>query len=400
MTNQIKVFISYSWDSEEHKNWVLNLANRLSSDGVYVILDQYDLFAGKNMTQFMERAVDEADKVLNILTKNYKTKADNRTGGVGYEYSMVTQELFSTQATNIKFIPIRREGTYSESAPKFLGVLVSHDMTNDTTYEKSYSELLKLIFNQPIVVRPALGKVPSFATAIVPLKLIDDTLNLAKCKMKLFGNWRFTITISSSHYDTPEFFKLLKDNFVFDSKDKIFLPHIANDIFKVKHHPVVEYEMALKQYLFGNWYINEKLQILSSKLLYEFSEYSDGDFLLLNISQPFTTIFYLLIALDKIQKSKSVPLNLGIETEFVSNGKSTLYQKYSPFDFGFAMDIYAIPDNHFKTAAVIDKADINTLYDFYQKLYNGFVSNNPRSMNPYVTINKDQFKGLVEQYLK
>ena len=112
------------------------------------------------------------------------------------------------------------------------------------------------------------------------------------------------------------------------------------------------------------------------------------------------TIFYLLIALDKIQKSKSVPLNLGIETEFVSNGKSTLYQKNSPFDFGFSMDIYTIPDNHFKTKAGIDKVDIDTLYAFYQKLYNAFVSDNPRSMKPFVTINKDQFKGLVEQYLK
>lgn len=37
------VFISYSWDNEEHKSWVLNLAKALQSKGVVVILNQYEL---------------------------------------------------------------------------------------------------------------------------------------------------------------------------------------------------------------------------------------------------------------------------------------------------------------------------------------------------------------------
>ncbi len=42
-----KVFISYSWDTEngddEHKKWVRDLATKLRSHGVDVILDQFDL---------------------------------------------------------------------------------------------------------------------------------------------------------------------------------------------------------------------------------------------------------------------------------------------------------------------------------------------------------------------
>jgi len=41
------VFISYSWDSEAHKEWVLNLANNLIKNGIGVLLDQYDPSAGK-----------------------------------------------------------------------------------------------------------------------------------------------------------------------------------------------------------------------------------------------------------------------------------------------------------------------------------------------------------------
>ena len=41
-----KVFVSYSHDSQDHKDWVLKLATRLVANGVDVILDQWDLSLG------------------------------------------------------------------------------------------------------------------------------------------------------------------------------------------------------------------------------------------------------------------------------------------------------------------------------------------------------------------
>lgn len=38
-----KVFISYSWTNVTHEKWVLELAERLVSDGVDVVLDKWDL---------------------------------------------------------------------------------------------------------------------------------------------------------------------------------------------------------------------------------------------------------------------------------------------------------------------------------------------------------------------
>lgn len=37
-----KVFVSYSHDNEEHKEWVLQLATRLRSNGVDIILDMME----------------------------------------------------------------------------------------------------------------------------------------------------------------------------------------------------------------------------------------------------------------------------------------------------------------------------------------------------------------------
>ena len=91
------VFISYSWDNEKHKSFVRRMATDLRVEyGINVLLDQFELNAGKNLTQFLDNSINIADKVLMILTPNYKLKAEKRNGGVGYEYSIVSQTLFTT----------------------------------------------------------------------------------------------------------------------------------------------------------------------------------------------------------------------------------------------------------------------------------------------------------------
>lgn len=77
-----KVFISYAWESEEHREWVKALANRLLSDGIDAVLDQYDLEPGDRLPQFMEQSVRSSDYVLIVCTPTYKQKADERIGGV------------------------------------------------------------------------------------------------------------------------------------------------------------------------------------------------------------------------------------------------------------------------------------------------------------------------------
>ncbi|WP_442845304.1 toll/interleukin-1 receptor domain-containing protein [Leeuwenhoekiella sp. H156] len=159
-----KIFISYSWDSESHKQWVIKLANYLiETGGCDVTLDQYDLSAGGNMTHFMERGVEEADKVLLIMTPNYKVKADQRQGGVGMEYSMISQSLYQMQNDNDKFLPVLRNGTLQSSAPVYIQTTIYHDMTNDLLFDKKAFELLRIIHKQPHLVKPKRGILPDFS---------------------------------------------------------------------------------------------------------------------------------------------------------------------------------------------------------------------------------------------
>lgn len=54
-----KLFISYSWSSPDHEQWVLDLATELREDGVDVILDKWDLKEGHDAHAFMEKMVTD-----------------------------------------------------------------------------------------------------------------------------------------------------------------------------------------------------------------------------------------------------------------------------------------------------------------------------------------------------
>lgn len=155
------VFISYSWDSDQHKQWVLNLANRLCENGVYVYLDQYDLKMGKDMTHFMENAINKSDRILVIGTPTYQKRAMGREKGVGFEYSIIATDLMNNLNTD-RFIPILRIGPKEQALPLLLQSRIGAFMDNDDKFDEVFVELLRAIYDEPKVQRPPLGKKPDF----------------------------------------------------------------------------------------------------------------------------------------------------------------------------------------------------------------------------------------------
>jgi hypothetical protein len=159
MKEHPNVFISYSHDSPDHKQWVSELGTRLRRDGVDVILDQWDLGPGDDMTRFMEVGVRDSDRVLVICTNSYVRKANAGEGGVGYERLIVTAQLVQDLGTN-RFIPIIRQASEKEKTPTFLGTRVYIDFTDDTQFDDKFKELLHELHAVPIMQKPPLGKNP------------------------------------------------------------------------------------------------------------------------------------------------------------------------------------------------------------------------------------------------
>ena len=88
-----RVFISYSHDSQDHKDWVRGLGEYLTHNGIEVLLDQWDVAFGDDLAAFMEKGIRKTDRVIMVCTDAYIGKANNGTGGVGYEKTIATAEI-------------------------------------------------------------------------------------------------------------------------------------------------------------------------------------------------------------------------------------------------------------------------------------------------------------------
>ncbi len=156
------VFISYSWDTLEHEAWVIDLATKLRANGVDVILDKWDLGPlGKPLPHFMENAVRKAKRVICVLTPNYKLKTDDLKGGVGYEYSIISAEIFADVTTS-KFIPLFRTGPKNQATPTALNGRKYIDITDGILSDEKMEELLRDIYEEPRHKKPPIGKKPTF----------------------------------------------------------------------------------------------------------------------------------------------------------------------------------------------------------------------------------------------
>ena len=159
MVTDPKIFISYSHDNEEHKDWVYRLATDLMNQGIDTILDQWDLSLGANLPKFMEKGLSESDRILVVCTDNYINKSNDGIAGVGYENTILTAELLLDQNT-IKFIPIVKSVTKRMKTPLCLAGRFYIDFTDNNEYDEALNQLVHEIYGVKKRPKPKLGKNP------------------------------------------------------------------------------------------------------------------------------------------------------------------------------------------------------------------------------------------------
>lgn len=157
------VFISYSHDTEEHKDWVLQIATRLRSNSVNVLLDRWNLKLGSDLASFMERGLSKSNRIICVCSEIYVEKANEGKGGVGYEKQIITAELIRDQNTNW-VIPLIKNNSKQKKTPTFLGSRMFIDFDEQHLYETKYEELLRDLLDEPVLPVPPIGKNP-FQTA-------------------------------------------------------------------------------------------------------------------------------------------------------------------------------------------------------------------------------------------
>lgn len=159
-----KVFVSYSWTSPEHEQWVLDLCHNLNDDGIEVLLDKWDLQAGGEANTFMERMVNDktVSKIIMIIDQAYTDKANSRIGGVGTESTILSNEIYSKKELNNIVAVIAESGA---TKPTFYSSRIHIDLSKQENYANEYEDLIRWAFDKYKHVRPkAIGKPPSFIT--------------------------------------------------------------------------------------------------------------------------------------------------------------------------------------------------------------------------------------------
>lgn len=160
-----KLFISYSWTTPEHEAWVLTFAEELSSQGIEVILDKWDLLPGHDANAFMEQMVTDptVTKVLLICDEMYAKKSDGRKGGAGTEAQIITPELYANTAQD-KFAAVVRERDSDGRAflPTYYKGRIYFDLTDPSTYATEFDKIVRWAWGQQVHVRPPKGERPKF----------------------------------------------------------------------------------------------------------------------------------------------------------------------------------------------------------------------------------------------
>jgi SEFIR domain len=174
-----KLFVSYSWTTQEHEEWVLNIATELRQSGVDVILDKWDLKEGDDANIFMEKMVtdDSVKKVLIISDKKYAEKADGRRGGVGTETQIISAKVYE-KVEQSKFVVAVAERDENGKAflPAYYTSRIYIDLSNDELYISNFDKLLRWIYDKPVHIKPELGKSPSFLENNEGISLATDTV--------------------------------------------------------------------------------------------------------------------------------------------------------------------------------------------------------------------------------
>ena len=160
-----KVFISYSWSSPQHEQWVINLATELRQAGVDVILDKWDLKEGHDAIAFMERMVTDPEikKVIIVSDRVYAQKADSRRGGVGTETQIISKEIYDKVDQN-KFVVViaEKDENGRPYLPTYYKSRIYIDLSEPDSYTENFERLLRWIYDKPLYKKPELGNPPSF----------------------------------------------------------------------------------------------------------------------------------------------------------------------------------------------------------------------------------------------
>ena len=162
--NDIKVFISYSHDSLEHSQRVLQFSNALRAHSVNAELDRYHVRPPKGWPHWCEEQLrpENSTFVLMVCTETYLKRVQDKVAadegrGVFWEGGIIYDYLYNAKG-NTRFIPI----LFADGITDFIPVPIrNHTRYQIQAFDLSdagYQALYRELTGQPLVEKPPLGE--------------------------------------------------------------------------------------------------------------------------------------------------------------------------------------------------------------------------------------------------
>jgi hypothetical protein len=191
-----EVFISYTQESIEHSERVLEFSNRLRSEGVDCVLDQYEVNPPEGWPRWMDKKIWRAKYVVVICTEPYYRRVMGEEKedvglGIRWEGNLIYQHIYNAGTTNNKFIPVVFEEKHKVHIPVPLQGATYYSLARPTGYEDLYRRLT----DQPKTKKPKLGKRRSLSpkpaksspSMYVTIPIDVDLWNAAEWKATAFA---------------------------------------------------------------------------------------------------------------------------------------------------------------------------------------------------------------------
>lgn len=167
-----RVFISYSHDSEAHREAVLDIAHHLRAWGIDVRLDRFVPAPDEGWPLWMMTQVDTADFVLIVCTETYRRRFEGHEAlgkgkGITFEGLLSIQHIYEANARNTKFLPVVLDTAADTDVPLILRPYTRY------TLPGQFEALYRHLTGQPEVIPAPIG-----ARKILPQRSANHSVTL------------------------------------------------------------------------------------------------------------------------------------------------------------------------------------------------------------------------------
>lgn len=158
------VFVTYSWDDEEHNDKVISFTNFLRDNGFEAEVDKLmsQRESATDFNKMMHQAMTDYKKVIVVLSKGYKEKAIAFKGGVGNEYNLIIKDI---QQSKNKYILV----SFDKISDDIIPLLFQGRQIIDLSIKENMNELFSKLMGEQIIEFSEVGKnKPNIAKKVIP----------------------------------------------------------------------------------------------------------------------------------------------------------------------------------------------------------------------------------------